>query len=249
MVDRVEIKGEAKGATGPRDEEFAARAEAASKPPVEEGMEVQDEREPDRLYAGKYRSAEELEKAYSELQKKFSQPEREVAAAQDLVGESDYQRIQSEYMQSGSLSDETYADLEKRGISKKLVDQFISGQQALADRDVQDVYSAVGGESEYQDLIAWAGTALDADEISVFNAEVQSGDIKRAKFAVKSLHARRQAISKGPTRLEGRSAPAAGEAFGSMAQVVAAMRDPRYQSDPAYRAEVRNRIARSGNIE
>ena len=246
MVDRIEIASStASGPTGPNDEKMAQVAEAMNKPP-EPPLQVEAQPEPEpQLLAGKYKSPEELERAYVELQKKLGAP---AEAAKAVVGESDFEQMQKEFRETGALASATYESLEKRGIPRAMVDQFIAGQKAIADRQVQEVLSTIGGEQEYQSLVEWASTNLDSEEIQTFNEEVQSGDLKRAKFAVKALAARRQVVDKAPRRVEGRSAPSSGESFRSMAELVAAMKDPRYSRDPAYRRDVEQKVARSGNL-
>lgn len=252
MVDRIEIPSSAPtGSEGPRDQEMAKVGEelmarnGQAPPPANEHP-----KEPEApLLAGKYKSAEDLEKAYVELEKKLgSSPKEAEKAAAEAVGESDFVAMQQEFSESGSLSEKTLKSLEGRGIPRAMVDAYIEGQKALADRQVQAVYSEIGGQDNYQSLIDWASKSLDAEEISAFNSEVQSGDLKRAKLAVKGLNARRQIEDKAPRRVEGRTAPAVGEVFRSMAEVVAAMRNPKYKVDPAYRADVEQKIARSGPL-
>ena len=254
MADRIEINSSApNGSTGPNDEAMAKKGEELMQrngqaPPAEVPAEEQPEEAP--LLAGKYKSVEDLEKAYGELQKKLGSPEPEQAekAAVEAVGEADFLKMQEEYAEKGSLSEDTFKSLEGRGIPRKMVEAYIEGQQALADRQTQTIYNEIGGESEYKSLIEWAAKSLDSDEITVFNGEVQSGDIRRAKVAVKGLAARRMVNDKSVRRVEGRSAPATGETFGSMAELVRAMRDGRYSSDPAYRRDIEARVARSGPL-
>lgn len=176
MTDRIEIKSSApNGPTGPNDEEMAKKGEELM---ARNGQAPQAEPEPQEeetpLLAGKYKSAEELEKAYVELQKKLGSPEPEQAekAAVEAVGEADFLKMQEEYAEKGSLSEETFKSLEGRGIPRKMVEAYIEGQQALADRQTQAVYAEIGGEQEYQTLIQWASKNLDSDEITVFNGEV-----------------------------------------------------------------------------
>lgn len=246
MVDRIEIAGSGvAGATGPNDEKMAQVAEGMNKPP-EQPLQVEAAPEPEaQLLAGKYKSTEELEKAYVELHKKLGAP---AEAAKAVVGDADFEAMQAEYREKGSLADATYESLGRRGIPRAMVDQYIAGQQAIADRQVQEVLSAVGGQTEYDALVEWASRSLEPDEIETFNADVQSGDLKRARFAVKALAARRQVSDKSPRRVEGRPGQSSGESFRSMAELVAAMRDPRYSKDPAYRRDVESKVARSGQL-
>jgi hypothetical protein len=226
-----------------KGEELMARNGQA---PAEDAPESPEE----PLLAGKFRSPEDLEKAYIELQRKLGSGEGGEAteAAVEAIGADAFDAMRQEYAESGSLSEGTYKALESRGIPKDMVDAYIEGQKALVDRQVQEVYSSVGGQESYTDLVSWASRTLDAEEIEAFNAEVQSGDLRRARLAVKGLAARRQVEERPIRRIEGKSATSSGEAFESMSQVVAAMKDPRYSKDPAYRRQIEARLARSGNL-
>jgi len=74
---------------------------------------------------------------------------------------------------------------------------------------------------------------------------VDGGDIETAKFAVQGLMAKSGANPKQPSLYEGTSDTVSKDAFASVAQVTEAMNDPRYDSDPAYRQLVEDKIGRS----
>ncbi len=57
-----------------------------------------------------------------------------------------------------------------------------------------------------------------------------------------------QSYGRDPKLVSGRASTPGPEAFTSWAQVTKAMSDPRYDADPAYRAEVENRIAASKTL-
>jgi len=241
------------GATGPKDAEMAAKGEELMKrngqAPVEPAAEEAAEEAP--LLAGKYKDASELEKAYIELQKKLGSPkdsEEAEAQAVEAIGQDAFEAMQQEYVEKGKLSEETFKSLEAKGIPKAMVESYIEGRKAVAEMQTQMIYNEVGGQDEYGSLIEWAAQNLEPDEIEIFNGEVQSGNVTRAKVAVRNLAGRRAVADKTVRRVEGKSAPAGGEVFRSMAEVVQAMKDPRYAKDPAYRSDVEQRIARSGPL-
>ena len=74
---------------------------------------------------------------------------------------------------------------------------------------------------------------------------VEGGDIETAKFAVQGLLTKAGANPKQPSLFEGTSDVVSKDAFQSVAQVTEAMNDPRYESDPAYRKMVEDKIGRS----
>ena len=87
----------------------------------------------------KFASAEELAKAYGELEKKMSAPKEEqpvesVEEAPEEVQQLD--KYYDEYIENNEFSDKSYEELERMGLSRDLVDGYIAGQKALADNDV-----------------------------------------------------------------------------------------------------------------
>jgi len=98
------------------------------------------------MLAGKYKTVEELEKAYEHLQSKMGNPEAEASEdteavpedtpkdeAQQIASESgiDYTALESEYQESGGLSEDTYKALEDAGIPETMVNSYIAGQEAI----------------------------------------------------------------------------------------------------------------------
>jgi hypothetical protein len=79
---------------------------------------------------------------------------------------------------------------------------------------------------------------------------VSSGNADQAKLAALGLGAKfERANGSDPKRLlGGQSAGSTGDVYESMAQVTAAMKDPLYKADPAFRAKVQSKLARSNVI-
>lgn len=152
-------------------------------------------------------------------------------------------KFADEFAASGKLSDKSYAELEGLGLPKAYVDTYIAGQVAIAERAQQEVFSSVGGADSYRAMVEWAASNLPADEVNAYNAAVESGDRNQVMFAVRGLQARFQS-TREPRTMVGSGKPAS-TGFRSSAEIVEAMRDPRYQKDPAYRADVERRLANS----
>ena len=93
-------------------------------------------------------------------------------------------------------------------------------------------------------MAEWANESLDDASVDAFNQIVEKGTIDQAKVAVQGLYAQYQSASGAtPTLVQGNTSGNAVAPFGSSKQVSMAMRDPRYNSDPAYRNEVQRRLA------
>ena len=219
---------------------------------VDDSMKTDQE----RMLAGKYKSVEELEKGYAELQKKLGQGEETAESstepepvptadeAQSVVAEAgiDYSALESEYQENGTLSQDTYKALEDAGIPQNMVDAYIAGQEAIATQTVSSLYNIVGGESEYNNMIQWAQESLSESEIAAFNSSLVDNDA--SQFAIHGLYARYQA-AQGPNFIKGQGATMRDGGFNSKQEMMREMAKPQYARDPAFRAEVQRRVALS----
>ena len=80
----------------------------------------------------------------------------------------------------------------------------------------------------------------------VMTARNCASGTESARLAAQGLHARYVAANGAePALVTGATAGQSGDVFSSTAQLVEAMRDPRYAADPAYRATVEAKLARS----
>ena len=217
----------------------------------------------------KFSSAEELAQAYSSLEQQFhsSSEERQQQEEQQrfqnedvpaIQGTSpsqvhqilderglDFSAFQDEYNSTGTLSKEALDTLSAEGISEEVVSTWISGQEALRDQNIDTVFSSVGGEQNYNNMLEWANDNLQPWEVEAFNNQIESLDAN-TQLAVTGLYARYQ-NSEGipPALLSGEVGQDIAPRYESLAQLTSAMSDPKYASDPAYRAKVVQRLSNS----
>ena len=252
MVDIVTPQVDASGSPPEgHDAAMIAKVDALDKALQEE----QQNQEMPKL-AGKFASKEELEKAYLELEKKLGSPNKEEAhvdlssvdqnKAEEIAKDAglDIDQMQQWYSQNGQLSEEHYKALEKSGIPKGIVDQYIAGQEAQAEKYRDSIISKVGGQDNFSAMVEWAKVNMSEQEIAAYNKATSSADMAVVENTVLGLAYRYQsAVGKDPKLLGGQTAGSSG--FQSVAQLTEAMKDPRYEKDPAYRKEVQNRLANS----
>ena len=196
----------------------------------------------------KFKNAEELAKAYTGLEKEFSsRPKEEAKPTEEVqeVQDKGLDKYYSEFAEKGELTDNSYTELAKQGLDKKLVDSYIEGQKLVAETNTKSIQDVAGGKEEYSELVEWAGKNLTEAEQKVYNDMVDSGNIDQAKFAVQGLMAKSGANPKQPNLFEGTSDTVSKDAFQSVSQVTDAMNDPRYDKDPSYRKMVEDKIGRS----
>jgi hypothetical protein len=127
-----------------------------------------------------------------------------------------------------------------------VVDAFIQGQEAVATQMQNTIKAEVGGAESYTEIVTWAKDALNPQEIAAFNKTVNSNDLEAVKLAVTGLKARHDAVNgTNPKLISGKAGTDTGGGYNSWAQVTAAMKDARYESDSAFRAEVQDKISKS----
>lgn len=187
----------------------------------------------------KFKSAEEMAKAYSELEKKQSGKLDQIDPNKSI----DFEPYSKEFTETGDLSQESMQKLEKSGIPSEMIRQYIDGAKALAEQQVTALTSEIGGREVYSTMIGWAASNLSAEEIAAYNKAVS--DPQQRALAVRGLYSKYKE-SAGPSLVQGRASGASTVApFESWAQVKDAMKDRRYMEDPAYRKQVADRLASS----
>ena len=220
------------------------------------------------LLAGKYENAQELEKAYMELQKKLGQSEEEeVVEYEDETEEYELSEnaeliaeASAEFEDGGELSEETLSKFQGMS-STDLVNAYVEmsefvGEDGeveaapdLSDSDINTVKNVVGGDQAYENIMTWSQNNLPESKISAFDELVESGSVEAISLAVEGLKARYEMANGYEGELvTGRAPVQQSDGFRSQAELVAAMSDPRYDNDPAYRNDVIDKLDRS-NVE
>ena len=223
--------------------------------------------EESELYAGKYQSAEELEEAYINLQKKLGSSDEDDEVEETTLEDDEYPEEVAEgvdlittaseeyYENDGAISEETMQRFTEMS-SSDLVEAYmairdrnpdVDGGVAtdLTDAEMNQVYNSAGGEAEYGRLTSWAAQNLSETKLDAFNDMIDRGNSTAIQIAVAGLRAEYEAQEGYEGRmLTGKSAPAA-DGFRSQAEVVQAMSDPRYDRDEAYRQDVYDKLERS----
>ena len=233
---------------------------------LQRGEEMQGEEQ--QLLAGKYQNAEELEKAYIELQKKLGageEPESTEEESEEVEeevesspGEVLITDASTEFAEKGELSPET---MEKFGSmsSQELVEAYMKHRANnptpeakpadLTESQVNTIVNQAGGKESYNSLMEWAGNNLPENYTDAFNNIIESGNTEAITIAVAGLKSQYDEVNGYEGRmLSGKGAPQQVDAFRSQAEVVQAMADPRYDNDPAYRNDVFEKLSRS-NID
>ena len=264
---QAEVAGEAEGVQLTAEEQDSLQV----------GEKIQEEQE--QLFAGKYKSAQELEKAYGELQKKLGEKGNENSESAGDTEPTDSKEdseeteetsqaspevelitsASDEYAEKGELSEETLAKFSSMS-SQDLVKAYMEAQANapeqsqpvadISDASVNEVKNFAGGEKAYDNIVNWASQNLDQKSIEAFDSIVNTGSVDAIKLAVSGLKSQYDnANGYEGKMLTGKAPVEQRDVYRSQAELVAAMSDRRYDNDPAYRQDVIAKLERSDNLE
>jgi len=174
----------------------------------------------DQLLAGKYKTAEELEKAYGELQKKLGEKGSEDS---ETTGESDDSPESKEETEEKEEAKETSSAVElineasaeywdnDQKLSPETIEKFSSMSTQdlikgylevqknapeqnsvpdLTEADINVVKNSVGGEAEYGKIVSWAKDNMPAADSKAFDDLVSTGNVGAIRLAAQGLQAK-----------------------------------------------------------
>ena len=237
--------------------EMVTKSDAQEQPPERLDGQITEKERPDWL-PEKFKSAEDMAEAYSKLESKMGS-QTQIAPPQAPVGEFtekqatemmtekglNYQKYQKEFSTNGELSHDSYRELAESGLPREMVDGYIKGQHSMVEQAREDGFKIAGGEKQFNAMMDWAEKNLSPTEIEQYNSML-SNDAEKNQFAMKSLAALwRQNNGQAPNLISGKRNSKAASSYRSWEQISEAMRDPRYQNDPAYRHAVERKVMRS----
>lgn len=185
-------------------------------------QEQQAEQEPD-LIGGKFRSQEDLLKAYQELERKQGQqPEQadtadepaesySVEQAVEVYGKENVDALQEKGISLNDLMwkadngediSDSFDDLaEVFKVPRQVVENYVSKAQSGGDAappeltasDEADLKALVGGDQGFEQMAEWARSNLPEEEINRFDAVVESNNKDAIHMAIQAMQARMNA--------------------------------------------------------
>ena len=239
----------AEGLIAPGQEELARQLMGEP----EEGIPAVQTDPGEDLIGGKFRSQDDLLKAYQELEKKQSQAsgpdsaepsqpqaytaEQAVQVYGDdivnAVGEAGLNMADLMWQadNGGDISQHYDALAEAVGVPRQVVENYVSKAQAgggepatMSDADEAAIINEVGGQEAFNQLSGWARQNLDANELAEYNATVDSGNTQAIRWALKAIQAKNAKPAPSEPKLIRGQAPAETKArFNSKSEVLEAM--------------------------
>ncbi len=249
--------------------------EAPAMESSKDGVQLPSEKGEQAKRPEKFKTDQDVYKAYAELEKKLGEQSKEIgelrgnkkapaeaitddkgltitpaeeALAKKGISMAD---LETEFSANKGLKDETYKRLEEVGFNKADVDGYIAEKIRLgeleSDKFAADVLKQANLKADQiADLKEWAGKNLSKDELELFNETVKSGNAKKAAAVLKMVDTQyRQSVGREGSMIHGGAAGSAVLGYASDAEMLKDMGSPDYNNDPAYRAKVQAKIAAS----
>jgi len=222
--------------------------------------------------AGKYDSAQELEKAYIQLEKKLGNrtPEPDQTKTEEApVPEEGNNEEPVDQGIDATILENLWTEAVDNKVSKDTIDKIKNtdpedlarmylrsrSEQAqktrtLTPNEANQLKGIVGGAENYDNMLAWAQQNLQAAEVNMYDQVMEKADPLGCYFAVKALAYRYQdSVGKDGKLITGKAPTQVKDQFRSQAELVSAMSDRRYEDDPAYRQDVQDKLGRSENLQ
>jgi len=159
------------------------------------------------------------------------------------------------YKNEGKLDEATVAKLEALP-SADLIKAWQKLQSQtevpapISDAEAQEIVTSVGGQEAYNQALAWAAENLSPEDRAAYDQVITSGNKAATRFAVEALTNRyKAAVGFDGEPVSGGRAKATGiKPYRSGAELRRDLSNPRYQQDPAFRLDVEDRLAASGEL-
>lgn len=161
----------------------------------------------------------------------------------------DFDKFAQEYENDGQLSNESLQALEKAGYPKPIVDAYIAGLEAKAEKFTNSVKAFAGGDKGWEELATFIKSQGEATT-KAFNDVLNSGNLGAIKLAVEGLQAQKVAKygTTNKTLLGSNGNMPSNVGYETQEEVVKAMSDKRYGKDANYTRTVQMKLSKTNCI-
>lgn len=199
------------------------------------------------------KSAEDIAKAYAELEKlqsKKEEPTSEEPESDDVATKQVTKELLDEYVDKarengGELSEEHYAELESKGYSKDVVDVYAKGVQAQEAENARQILDTAGTNADdFNKAAEWARDNWPAEKVERVNKVLGSTTGDALITAIESLMSdyNRREVTPEPNLHAGGQGTPPQRGYANESEMIRDMQDPRYTSDKAFNAAVTKKL-------
>ena len=159
----------------------------------------------------------------------------------------DWESVTASIDSTNTIDDENYKKLLDFGIPENVLDGYKELLETGVEFAQKRTIDYAGGEDSLNSIFQWAQENLDEKELGSYNEILDSPNWRMAIDSLRvasGIGVQEKAGGENPALVEG--LPSTGGAgFASKAEMIDAMQNPKYKSDPAFRNQVRMKVANS----
>ena len=151
------------------------------------------------------KSAEEIAKAYLELEKmkksseeekggdEVSQEEKSEDETKDeetsVVSDDELKSYVEEFLAEGDLSEESYKQLEEKGVTKDQIKEHMEFIQYKQEKALKQVLEPLeGGVEKFKEVALWAKENKTEEEVNAFNEALSKSSVEAQRILLKGLY-------------------------------------------------------------
>lgn len=212
-------------------------------------------------FAGK--SAEEIAKAYMELEKLRASKAEEQEGG-DSVSEEEapkeedpketkeptpleaekLQEYEAHLAKEGTLTDDMYKELEEAGYSREQVDREIEFRDFQTRKSVEELTGDT--IDKFKEVVKWAQENKTPEEIAEFNEALKGSNKLGQQALLKTLYAEAASGTVEDVTIHSNKAPTqAPKGYATESELFADMNNPAYKNDPKYQQKVMAKLEAS----
>lgn len=224
----------------------ASRGETPEEKP-EETPEAAPEDKPEEKPEGEQEETPEEkpeEKAGEEDKEEKEDKDDETSDAPDFPAL--FETAASEFTEGGEIGEDTVTKLTEAGIPKEFIDTYQAGVKALQTQATAAAHGAVGGEENWNSMVAWAKDNLSDDKIAAFDESVVNPST--SDLAIAGLWSQYQKAEGNEGTLvtsDAKTTTSTSDTYAKKAELMSDMNNPLYAKDAAFRQQVADKLARS----
>jgi len=162
--------------------------------------------------------------------------------------------LRNEIATTGSISDQTREQLRQLGVPTEVVENTAAGLRAKQQADMARAAELVGGKETLDATLSWAKQNMSAEQRKSLLRDLQGPNGEMILIGLKERARTAGALGESGTLVEvnGGAMPSANsqiKPFRDAAERQAWMSDPRYRTDPDYRALVYKRLGMNTGLD
>lgn len=198
------------------------------------------------------KTAEEIAKSYLELEKfkGTTTPETPETSETPQTPEAvEGDPYVMEYLNTGALSEESYAALEAKGMSRQDIDDKMEFEGYKSKKAVDELVEVIGGIDNFTKMDEWAKEAFTPEQMEEYSKELAAASKFGKQAILKDIYGQyTSSTGEAPTGdvvHTNEMQTQAVKGYKSQHELQADMSDPRYGTDRSYTKAVEEKLAKS----